>query len=133
MTLLLNVLWFIFGGFITGCAWFLGGLLLALTIVGLPWAGAAFRIGIFAFAPFGKRVVDRQDLTGRPDAGTGCLGLVLNVLWIVLGAWHIALAHLVIGVAQCLTLIGIPFGIQNFKLALIALAPVGKTVVPVRP
>ena len=129
MTLVLNILWFIFGGFVTGLAWLLGGLLLALTIVGLPWTMAAWRIGMFAFAPFGGHVVDREWATGRPDAGTGTMGLVLNILWLILGAWHIALAHVTIGAALCLTIIGIPFGIQHFKLALIALAPVGKTVV----
>ena len=131
MTLLLNILWFIFGGFITGFLWLLGAVLLAITIVGLPWAGAAVRIGVFAFAPFGKRIVERRDITGREDLGSGCLGLGLNVLWILLGGWHIALAHLVIGAGLCLTIIGIPFGIQHFKLAMIALAPVGKAVVPV--
>ena len=129
MTLLLNILWFIFGGFITGLAWLLGAFLLAITIIGLPWAGAAFRIGLFAFAPFGKHVVARETITGRHDAGTGEAGLVLNILWVVLGAWHIVLAHLIIGAAQFVTIIGIPFAIQHFKLAVIALAPVGKTVV----
>ena len=107
----------------------LGGVLLAITIVGLPWAGAAWRIGMFAFAPFGRQVIDRHAATGRPDLGTGCFGLGLNVIWFVLAGWWIALHHIVIGAAQCLTVIGIPFGWQHFKLALIAFAPVGKTVV----
>jgi uncharacterized membrane protein YccF (DUF307 family) len=131
MTLLLNILWFIFGGFAAGFAWVFGGLLLAITIVGLPWAGAAFRIAGFTFAPFGRRVIDRQAVTGREDLGTGGVGLVLNLVWLLFAGWYIALAHLVIGVAQCLTIIGIPFGLQHFKLAIIALAPVGKAVVPV--
>ncbi len=130
MSLLLNILWFILGGFAAGLAWFLGGVLLAITIVGLPWAAAAFRIGVFAFAPFGSRVVDRRMLTGRDDLGTGALGVVLNVLWFLFAGWYIALAHVVIGAAQCVTLIGIPFGLQHFKLALIALAPVGKSIAP---
>jgi uncharacterized membrane protein YccF (DUF307 family) len=130
MTLLLNILWFILGGFAAGLAWFLGGLILAVTIIGLPWAGAAFRIGLFAFAPFGSRVVDRRMFTGRHDLGTGDLGLVLNVVWFIFAGWYIALAHVVIGAAQCVTIIGIPFGFQHFKLAIIALAPVGKSVVP---
>jgi uncharacterized membrane protein YccF (DUF307 family) len=129
MTLLLNILWFIFGGFITGLAWLVGGALLAITIVGLPWAQAAFRIGAFAFAPFGKRIEERRIVTGREDLGTGSMGLVLNILWIILGGWHIALAHLLVGAVQCVTIVGIPFGLQNFKLTLIALAPIGKTVV----
>jgi len=129
MTLLLNILWFIFGGFITGCLWLLGGFFLALTIVGLPWTLAAWRIAGFAFAPFGRHVEDRRLVTGREDLGTGAMGLILNIVWIVFGGWHIALAHIVIGVAQAVTIIGIPFAIQNFKLALIAIAPVGKVVV----
>jgi len=130
MTLLLNILWFILGGFATGLAWMVGAALLAITIVGLPWAAAAFRIGLFAFAPFGRHVVPRTFVTGQADLGTGCLGTVLNVVWFVFAGWYIALAHLVLGVAQAITLIGIPFAIQNFKLAIIALAPVGKTVTP---
>ena len=131
MTLLLNILWFIFGGFAAGAAWVIGGLILAVTIVGLPWAGAAFRIAGFSFAPFGRQVIDRQAVTGHGDLGTGALGLVLNVVWLVFAGWYIALAHVLIGAAQCLTIIGIPFGLQHFKLAIIALAPVGKAVVPV--
>jgi uncharacterized membrane protein YccF (DUF307 family) len=130
VTLLLNILWFIFGGFVGGLAWMLGAVILAVTIVGLPWSAAAFRIGVFAFAPFGSRVVDRRLYTGRDDLGTGGMGLVLNVVWFVFAGWYIALAHVAVGVAQCLTIIGIPFGFQHFKLALIALAPVGKSVVP---
>jgi uncharacterized membrane protein YccF (DUF307 family) len=130
VTLLLNILWFIFGGFVGGLAWMLGAVVLAITIVGLPWSAAAFRIGIFAFAPFGSRVVDRRLYTGHDDLGTGGLGLVLNIVWFLFAGWYIALAHVAVGVAQCVTIIGIPFGFQHFKLALIALAPVGKSVVP---
>jgi uncharacterized membrane protein YccF (DUF307 family) len=130
MTLLLNILWFLLGGFATGLSWMVGAAILAITIVGLPWAGAAFRIGLFAFAPFGRRVVPRSALTGHEDLGSGCLGAGLNVVWFVFAGWYIALAHLLVGLAQAVTLIGIPFAIQNFKLAIIALAPVGKTVTP---
>ena len=131
MTLLLNILWFVFGGFAAGVAWVVGGLLLAVTIVGLPWAGAAFRIAGFSFAPFGRRVIERQAVTGHADLGAGAIGLVLNIVWLVFAGWYIALAHVLIGAAQCLTIIGIPFGLQHFKLAVMALAPVGKAVVPV--
>jgi uncharacterized membrane protein YccF (DUF307 family) len=130
LTLLLNILWFIFGGFLGGLAWMLGAAILAITIVGLPWSAAAFRIGLFAFAPFGSRVVDRRLYTGQDDLGTGGVGLLLNILWFVFAGWYIALSHVAVGVAQCVTIIGIPFGFQHFKLALIALAPVGKSVVP---
>jgi uncharacterized membrane protein YccF (DUF307 family) len=130
MTLVLNILWFVLGGFAAGLAWFVGGALLALTIVGLPWSFAAFRIGAFSLAPFGRQAVDRALVTGREDAGSGALGLILNLVWLLVAGWWIALAHIVIGVALCVSLIGIPFGLQHFKLALIALAPVGKTIVP---
>ena len=130
MTLLLNLLWFFLGGFATGFAWLVGGAVLAVTIVGLPWAAAAFRIGVFSFAPFGSTVVDRRVVTGHEDLGTGSLGLVLNVVWFLFAGWYIALAHILLGAVQCVTIIGIPFGLQHFKLAIIALAPVGKSVVP---
>ena len=129
MTLILNILWFVLGGWLAGLTWIFAALLLAITIIGLPWAQAALRIGIFSFFPFGKEVVPRRAITGREDLGTGDLGLVLNIVWFVLGGWYLALMHLVIGVIQCVTIIGIPFGIQHFKLAGIALAPVGKEVV----
>jgi len=127
--LLLNILWFIFGGFISGCLWLLGGLLLAITIVGLPYAGAAWRIAGFAFWPFGKEIVPRDLVTGREDLGTGPLGCALNVIWFVLGGWYIALAHLIAAVAEAVTIIGIPFAIKDLQLAIVALAPIGRTVV----
>lgn len=130
MTLLLNVLWFVFGGFWSGLSWLLGGVILAITVVGLPWTAAAFRIGMFSFAPFGRQIEPRQWATGRGDLGTGCLGAGLNVLWFCLAGWWIALGHLVIAVAQAITIIGIPFAVQHVKLAGLALAPVGKTITP---
>jgi uncharacterized membrane protein YccF (DUF307 family) len=129
MSLILNILWFILGGFLSGLAWLLAGAILALTIVGLPWSAAAFRIAGFSFAPFGRHVVPRQAITGRHDLGTGPLGLLMNVAWVLLAGWWLALHHVVIGVALMVTIIGIPFGLQHLKLALISLAPVGQTVV----
>ena len=131
MSLILNILWFIFGGFLAGLGWLFAGLVLAVTIVGLPWAGAAWRIAGFSFAPFGRTVVERQVITGRDDAGTGPLGFVLNVIWFLLAGWWLALGHLAIAIAQFISIIGIPFAIQHVKLAIIALAPIGKTVVEV--
>jgi uncharacterized membrane protein YccF (DUF307 family) len=129
MRLLLNILWFIFGGFVSGTLWLLAGALLAITIIGLPWAGAAFRMAGFSYVPFGRQVVDRQLITGREDLGTGGAGFLLNVIWFVLAGWWLALHHLVIAVAQFVSIIGIPFAIQHVKLAVIALAPIGKSVV----
>jgi uncharacterized membrane protein YccF (DUF307 family) len=127
--LLLNILWFIFGGFISGCLWLLGGALLALTVVGLPYTGAAWRIAGFAFWPFGKELVPRELVTGREDLGTGGLGVVLNVVWFLLGGWYIALSHLIAAAAEAVTIIGIPFAIKDLQLAIAAIAPIGRTVV----
>ncbi len=124
-----NILWFILGGFLMGVGWWLVGVLAAITIVGLPWAKACFVIGQFAFLPFGKEAVNRKDLTQQDDIGTGTLGLVGNVIWFVLAGWWLAIGHLVSALACFVTIIGIPFGIQHMKLALIALAPIGKTIV----
>lgn len=129
MTLILNILWFILGGWAAGLAWLFAGVVLAITIVGLPWAQAAFRIGMFSFMPFGKQVVSRRAITGREDLGTGPMGLILNIVWFLLGGWYIALAHLAIGVVLLVLIITIPFGLQHLKLAVIALAPIGKDVI----
>jgi len=130
--LILNILWFVLGGWISGLLWLLGGALLAITIVGLPYTGAAWRIAGFAFWPFGKEIVSREIVSGRSDMGTGPLGFVLNVIWFILGGWYIALSHLMIAAAEAITIIGIPFAIKDFQLAIIALAPIGREVVVVR-
>ncbi len=129
MRLLLNILWFIFGGWISGSLWILAGILLAITIVGLPWTSAAFRIAGFSYWPFGRQVRDRAELNRRGDLGTGPVGLVLNIVWFVLAGWWLAVHHIVLGIGLCVTIIGIPFGLQHLKLAIISLAPVGKAVV----
>lgn len=129
MRLILNILWFLLGGWISGSLWILAGLLLAITVVGLPWAMAAFRIAGFSYWPFGRQVVSRAELNRRGDLGTGPVGLLLNILWFILGGWYLAVQHIVLGVGLCVTIIGIPFGLQHLKLAIISLAPVGKAVV----
>jgi uncharacterized membrane protein YccF (DUF307 family) len=130
MTLILNLLWFVLGGWAAGLSWLFSAVLLALTIVGLPWAQAAIRIGLFSFFPFGRQVVDRRAL-GRQDLGTGPVGCLLNVIWFVLGGWWLALGHLALGILLLIPLVTIPFAIQHFKLAGIALAPIGKEVIEV--
>ena len=126
--LLLNILWFAFGGWLSGLLWLFAGCLLAVTVVGLPWSAAAFRIARFTFWPFGKTVVDRR-LFGERDAGTGCLGVSLNRIWFVLAGWYLALTHVLIALAEAVTIIGIPFALKDLQLAGLALAPVGRTVV----
>jgi len=120
MRLLLNLLWFVLGGWISGTAWILAGAILAITVIGLPWTPAAFRMAGFSYWPFGKMVVDRDP---------GPVSLLLNILWLVLAGWWLALHHLVLAVGLAVTIIGIPFAWQHLKLAGLALAPVGKAVV----
>lgn len=121
MRLLLNLLWFVFGGWISGTAWLLAGLVLAITIVGLPWTPAAFRIAGFSYWPFGRVIVDRDP---------GVTSVLLNVLWLVFAGWWLALQHLALAVGLAVTIIGIPFAWQHVKLAILSLTPVGKDVVP---
>jgi len=130
MRLLLNLLWLVLGGLVMGLGWALAGLLCAITVVGLPWARSCFVLARFSLWPFGQEAVSRRELTGRADLGTGPLGLVGNGLWFLLAGWWLAMGHLGSALACFITIIGIPFGIQHIKLALIALAPVGMTVVP---
>jgi len=122
MRLLLNVLWFIFGGWISGTLWIFAGLLLAITVVGLPWTPAAFRIASFSYWPFGRIVIERD-----PGVGSGCL----NILWLVLAGWWLALHHIVLAIPLAISIIGIPFALQHVKLAVLSLTPVGKAVVEV--
>ncbi|HTI66807.1 MAG TPA: YccF domain-containing protein [Caulobacteraceae bacterium] len=126
MRLLLNVAWFVLGGWISLLAWAFAGAILALTVVGLPWAAAAFRIAGFSAAPFGRHIVPR----GVVDkAHGGALDPVLNVAWFLVAGWWLALQHLVLALALFVSIVGIPFGVQHLKLAMISLAPVGTTVV----
>ena len=124
-----NIFWFIFGGFFMGLGWWLAGLLAAITIVGLPWAKACFVIGQFAFLPFGKEAVNRKQVTQQDDIGTGALGTIGNVIWFLVAGLWLAIGHLISAFACFVTIIGIPFGIQHIKLAAIAIAPIGKTIV----
>src|SRR5262245_9318381 len=130
MTTIGNVLWFLLGGVFMGLAWWLVGLIMFLSIIGIPWGKACFVIGQFSFFPFGNEAIDRKELTGQDDIGTGSLGLIGNVIWFIFGGLWLALGHVLAAVACFITIIGIPFGIQHLKLAGIAIAPIGKTIVP---
>ena len=124
-----NFLWFILGGALMGLGWWLAGLLAFLSVIGIPWGKACFVIGQFAFFPFGKEAVNRKDLSKQEDIGTGALGMLGNVIWFLFAGVWLAIGHVVSAVACFITIIGIPFGIQHLKLAAIALAPIGKTIV----
>ena len=125
MTLILNILWFVFGGgFIAWLMWILTGGLLFITVVGIPFAWASFRIAGFAAFPFGKDLVDARDVGEQRLLGTG----LANLLWIVLAGIWLAISHILAGAGLCLTIIGIPFGFAHFRLAMVCFAPLGKRV-----
>jgi uncharacterized membrane protein YccF (DUF307 family) len=129
MLTILNILWFILGGFLAGLGWWLAGILCAITIVGLPWARACFMLGNFTFWPFGRDVISRKELTGRDDLGTGSFGTIGNIIWLIFAGWWLALGHIMLAISLGLTIIGIPFAIQHLKLAYASLFPIGQTVV----
>jgi uncharacterized membrane protein YccF (DUF307 family) len=121
-----NLLWFIFGlGFLAWALWFLAGIVLAITIVGIPFAVAAFRISVFAAFPFGRELIDGRLVGQKRIPGTG----LMNFLWCILAGLWLAIYHVCVGVAFCITIIGIPFGLANFKIARVAFAPLGKAIV----
>ena len=110
--------------------WIIAAVLMAVTIIGLPWARAAFNIASYTLLPFGQKAVSRTQQTGARDVGTGPLGFVGNIIWLVLAGWWLALGHLVTAVLLAVTIVGIPFAWAHLKLAGIALWPIGKMIVP---
>jgi len=131
LRLLLNLLWILFGGLEMAFAWLIAAVVMAITIIGLPWAHAAFNIALYTLLPFGQKAVSRAEYTGTEDIGTGTLGMIGNVIWLVLAGWWLALGHLVTAVLLAVTLIGLPFAWAHLKLAGLALWPIGRIVVPV--
>jgi uncharacterized membrane protein YccF (DUF307 family) len=119
MSLLGNIIWLIFGGLIAGLGYIIGGLVLCLTIIGIPFGVQSIKLGFATFAPFGKEVVEREDANSP-------LRLIFNLIWIVLFGWEIAVAHLIAALILAITIIGIPFAKQHIKLLPIALLPFGR-------
>ncbi|GAA1973125.1 YccF domain-containing protein [Terrabacter lapilli] len=123
MRTLLNLVWVVLAGFWLFLGYVAAGVLLCIPIITIPWAVASFRIGVYALWPFGRTVVDK---------GTAGVGSLLgNVIWVLLAGIWLAIAHVVTGIALCITVIGIPFGIANFKLIPVSLMPLGKQIVRV--
>ena len=118
---MLNVIWFVFSGFWLWIAYVLAGILCCLLIITIPWGIASFRMANYAVWPFGREVVS------RPRAGV--LSFLGNVIWVIAAGWWLALAHIVTGLALCVTIIGIPMGIANFKLIPVTVMPLGKQIV----
>jgi uncharacterized membrane protein YccF (DUF307 family) len=128
-SLLLNILWIVFGGLWMAVGWVIAAVIMAITIVGIPWARAAFNIASYTLFPFGRMAVSRAEFFGREDVGTGPLGTIGNIVWLVLAGWWLALGHLITAILLAVTLIGIPFAWAHLKLAGIALWPIGKVIV----
>ena len=116
-----NIIWLILGGLLVAGVYWVVGLLMCITIIGIPFGIQLFKLGSYALWPFGRNLVDGP---GEP----GCLSVVMNLVWILLGWWEIALIHLFFGVLFFLTVIGIPWGVQHFKMALNSLFPFGKEI-----
>ncbi len=119
MSLLGNIIWLVFGGFLSGLGYIVGGLGLCLTIVGIPFGIQSMKLGVATFAPFGRRLVTAEDADSP-------LRVVLNVLWLIVFGWEIALVHLVHAAILAITVIGIPFAKQHVKLIPMALLPLGR-------
>jgi uncharacterized membrane protein YccF (DUF307 family) len=129
ISLFLNLLWIIFGGLWMLAGWIIAAVVMAITIIGLPWTGAAFNIAVYTLLPFGQKAVSRATY-GQHDLGTAPLGLLGNVLWLVLAGWWLALGHLITAIMLAITIVGIPFAWAHVKLAGLALWPTGKMIVP---
>lgn len=119
MTLLGNIIWLVFGGFLTGLGYIIGGLGLSLTIIGIPFGLQSIKLGVAAMAPFGLSIVQQE------DAG-GLLQVVFNIVWLLLFGWEIAIGHLVSALLLAVTIVGIPFAKQHLKLVPLALFPFGR-------
>ena len=130
ISILLNLLWLVCGGLAMAAGWLIAAIIMAITIVGIPWARAAFNIAVYALLPFGYRAVSRAEYVGREDIGTGPLGTLGNLVWLVLAGWWLALGHLIIALVLAVTIVGIPFAWAHLKLAGLALWPIGKMIVP---
>ncbi|PID85048.1 MAG: hypothetical protein CSB13_10065 [Chloroflexi bacterium] len=116
MSLIGNILWLIFGGFIAGMGYIIGGLLLCLTIVGIPFGMQSIRIGVANFTPFGKEI-------GDANRSRNVLSLIFDIIWIILFGWEIAIAHLLSAGVLAITIVGMPFAMQHLKLIPVALFP----------
>lgn len=119
-----NLIWLIFGGIIIAIEYLIGSLVLMITIIGIPFALQTLKMASLALWPFGR------DTRVQPRA-SGCLYIFMNILWLLTGGLWIAITHAIFGLILCITIIGIPFGLQHFKLTAIALSPFGRDIVKV--
>ena len=129
LSLVLNILWILTGGLWMAVGWLIAAIIMAITIIGIPWARAAFNIAVYTLLPFGHVAMSREEVEGYEDLGTGPLGFIGNLIWLVLAGWWLALGHLVTAIGLAITIIGIPFAWAHIKLTGISLWPVGKAIV----
>jgi len=122
MNLLGNLIWLIFGGLVSAIGYFIGGLVLCFTVIGIPFGLQCFKIGVLVLWPFGKKVVSTS-------SDTGCLSVLFNIIWLLTGGLYAAITHVLFGLLLFITIIGIPFARQHFKLVEISLMPFGKEIV----
>jgi uncharacterized membrane protein YccF (DUF307 family) len=122
MNLLGNIIWLIFGGFMAALGYLFGGIALCITIIGIPWGLQCFKLAGLVLWPFGKKVIS-------DGSNTGCLSLFCNIIWILSGGLYTALVHICMGIILFITIIGIPWARQHFKLVEISLMPFGKRIV----
>ena len=122
MSIFMNILWLLLGGIFTAAEYIASSLAMMVTIIGIPFGLQTLKLSLLALCPFGKRIET------TPEAG-GCLSIIMNIIWILIGGIWISLTHLLFGIVLCITIIGIPFGRQHFKLAGLALSPFGKHIV----
>ena len=122
MKFLGNIVWLVFGGIIIAIEYFIGSLILMVTIIGIPFGLQTLKMGSLAIWPFGRRSQVRE-------RASGCLYILMNILWLLFGGIWIAITHAFFGVLLCITIIGIPFGMQHFKLTEIAINPFGRDIV----
>ena len=122
MSLLMNILWILMGGICIAVEYIVASIGMMVTIIGIPFGIQTLKLSLLALCPFGK------EIQSTPQAG-GCLSIIMNILWILMGGIWISLSHLAFGIVLCITIIGIPFGKQHFKLADLALNPFGKEIV----
>lgn len=121
MKVLGNIIWVLFGGLKIACIYILSSVVMMLTIIGIPFGIQTIKLGLLALWPFGAEVITRPE--------SGCLNIFMNILWLLLGGIIVVVAHLLFGLVFCITIIGIPFGLQHFKLAQIAVTPFGREIV----
>ena len=122
MSILMNILWILLGGICIAVEYVVASLGMMVTIIGIPFGLQTLKLSLLALCPFGK------EIQTTPQA-SGCISVIMNILWILIGGIWISLSHLVFGIVLCITVIGIPFGLQHFKLAKLALTPFGKTII----